>query len=169
MQPNANTFEEIINANVDLSQAMYATYMMRRFVSLGIHAQYIQRDGAFSHIKIEAKDHHYLEIRPIVTYDEGIRIEEPMMRWQNFPNEIKKILPETHPGGFYYYKANFTLFIDEFDPENPEAEDSGPGEIASIDINCSDFQEFIFGALYAFVEHHNVEVFPKMRRSRVEL
>jgi hypothetical protein len=92
-----------------------------------------------------------------------------MMRWESFPEVMRKLLPESHPGGFYYYKAEFTLFVDEFDPENPETEDEGPGEIGSITINCSDFQEFFFGALYAFVEQHNVEVFPKMRRSRVEL
>ena len=172
MQPNSDIFEEISNANIELSQAMYATYMMRRFASLGIVAQYVQRDGVFSHIKIEAKEDLYIEIRPVVTYEEGTRIEEPMMRWQTFPDKVRKALPESHPGGFYLYKASFTLFHDDFDPESPEneaAEHSGPGEIATISVNCADFQEFFFTALYTFAQSYEVEVFPKMRRCRVEL
>jgi len=174
VQPSDDIFAQIQDENLDLTQAMYATYMLRRFLSLGVKTEYVTFKENFSCLKIHAKEHHYIEVRPVVTVYEGTRTEEPLMKWQAFPDDIKKLLAADHPGGFYYYKARFTLFIDDFDPENPDAEGKvadadGPGEIGTITVNSSDFQEFFFSALYAFAEHHNVEVFPKMRRSRVEL
>jgi hypothetical protein len=110
----------------------------------------------------------------VVTFENKIRTEEPLMRWEPFPEEIRKFFPESHPGGYYNYKARFTLFIDDFDPENPDAEGKvadadGPGEIGTISTNATDFQVLFFSMLYGFLEHHNVELYPEMRRSRVEL
>ena len=174
MQPNLDTFEEMMRANLGLTQALAATYMYRRFLSLGIKTEYVERNGEFSHLKIEAKDHHYIEVSPVVTFEAGTRTEEPLMRWQDFPEQVKQALGKSHPGGFYYYKASFTLFIDDFDPENPDAEGKvadadGPGEIGTISTNATDFQVLFFSMLYGFLEHHNVELYPEMRRSRVEL
>ena len=174
MQPNVDSFEEIMQANLDLTQALAATYMFRRFLSLGVKCEYVERNGEFSHIKLEMKEHHYVEVRPVVTFEDGTRTEEPLMRWEPYPEEIRKFFPESHPGGYYNYKARFTLFIDDFDPENPDAEGKvadadGPGEIGTISTNATDFQVLFFSMLYGFLEHHNVELYPEMRRSRVEL
>ena len=53
MQPNVDSFEEIMQANLDLTQALAATYMFRRFLSLGVKCEYVERNGEFSHIKLE--------------------------------------------------------------------------------------------------------------------
>lgn len=174
MQPNLDSFEEIMMSNLDLTQALAATYMYRRFLSLGVICHYVERDGEFSHIKIEAKDHYYIEVRPVITFEDGVRTEERLMRWEAFAEDLRKMFPESHPGGFFGYLADFTLFIDDFDPENPDAtgkvaDADGPGEIGTVTSNTPDFTEFFYSALYGFALNHNVEVFPKMRRSRVEI
>ena len=174
VQPNLDSFEEIMKSNMELTQTLAATYMFRRYLSLGVKCEYIESNGEFSHIKLVAKEHHYIEVRPVVTFEDGSRTEEPLMRWEAYPEEWKKFFPESHPGGFYYYRARFTLFIDDFDPENPDAEGKiadadGPAEMGTISTNATDFQVLFFSMLYGFFQHHNVEIYPEMRRSRVEL
>ena len=65
MSPNfSDAFSELAAANADLSTAMHARYMIRRFRSMGILAEYIEHKGEFSHIFIPANDGAYLKIRP---------------------------------------------------------------------------------------------------------
>ena len=73
MQRNtSDIFQELVLANSDVATSMHAMYMLRRFRSLGILADYVQKNGDFLHLRIPANDGSHLEIRPITMYENGV-------------------------------------------------------------------------------------------------
>lgn len=175
MLPNTNdAFQELVSANADLSVSMHAMYMLRRLRSLGILAEYVQKDGAFCHIRIPANDGAWLEISPRMTRKHDVMSVEPLMEWNEYPESLRTILEKSgKPTGWYRYNANFELIVDDFDPEFPDrdtlASEDGPCNLANFTYSASDFQQFIFGAIFQIKEETGFEVYPAFRRSRVAL
>lgn len=175
LQPNTqNTFQEFAAANADLSTSMHATYMIRRFRSMGILAETVQRDGVFSHIHIPANDDSYLEIYPNPINEDGVISTEPFMTWNQFPKALAERLKKARKAtGYYSYNAQFILYVDDHDPEFPDRQtigsESGPAELARFAFAAGDFQKFIFGAIFKMKEETGFEVYPAIRRSQVAL
>jgi hypothetical protein len=173
--PNTNdAFQELVSANTDLSVSMHAMYMLRRFRSLGILAEYIQKDGAFAYLRVPANDGARLEIRPHSTRINDVVTTQPLMEWNEYPEPIRAIMEKAGKAtGFYRYNAHIELIVDDYDPEYPDrqtlASEDGPCELASFNFGSSDFQQFIFGAIFHIKEETGFEVYPDFRRSRVAL
>lgn len=175
MLPNTpELFQEIAAANADLSTAMHARYMIRRFRSMGILAQYIEEKGEFSHIFIPAADGAYLRIRPARIEVDGQPQEQPMLTWIEYPEPLYSHFKDSkRPTGYYRYDAQITIAVDDYDPEFPDrqtiATQDGPCELARFTFGARDFQQFIFGAIFHIKEETGFEVYPEFRKSRVAL
>lgn len=175
LQPNTNdAFQELVSANTDLSVSMHAMYMLRRFRSLGILAEYIQKDGAFAYLRIPASDGARLEIRPLSTRVNDVVTVQPLMEWNEYPEPLRSALQKANkPTGFYRYNAHIEAIVDDYDPEYPDrqclASEDGPCELADFNFSARDFQQFIFGAIFHIQEETGFEVYPDFRRSRVAL
>ncbi len=175
MSPNfSDAFSELAAANADLSTAMHARYMIRRFRSMGILAAYIEHKGEFSHIFIPANDGAYLKIRPARVEVDGQQEEQPLLTWIDFPEPLFSLLKDSKkPTGYYRYEAQITLEVDDYDPEYPDrqtiASEDGPCELARFTFGSRDFQQFIFGAIFHIKEETGFEVYPEFRKSRVAL
>lgn len=175
MQPNTqDIFQELVSANTDLATSMHAMYILRRFRSLGILADYIQKDGNFSHLRVPANDGARLEVRPITIYENGVTTVQPLMEWNEYPEAVRAIMEKAgKPTGFYRYNAHFDLIVDDYDPEYPDrqtlASEDGPCELSSFGFSAADFQQFVFGAIFRINEETGFEVYPAFRRSRVAL
>ncbi len=175
MQPNTNeAFQELVSANTDLSVSMHAMYMLRRFRSLGILADYIQKDGEFAYLRIPANDGARIEIRPQSTRIGDVTTIQPLMEWNDYPEPVRAILEKAgKPTGFYRYNAQIELIVDDYDPEYPDRQtlgsEDGPCDLANFNFSSRDFQQFIFGAIFHIKEETGFEVYPAFRRSRVAL
>ena len=175
MQPNnQDLFQEFSRENKDVANTMNAMYMLRRFRSMGILAEYIMKDGQFSHFHIPANDDMYLELslNPINT--DGSKEHESLMSWIEYEEPILSYMKDSEKiTGYYCYTARFKLVVNDFDPEFPDretlADEHGPAEIASFRFTAGDFQQFFYGALYFIKDNTGFEVYPSMRKSRVAL
>lgn len=175
MLPNTpDAFQELAAANADLSASMHALYMIRRFRSMGIMAEYIQRNGEFSHILVPANDGAYIEIQPNRIQSENGGAQEPMLTWHDYSEPLYSHFKKAgKPTGYYSYRARITLTIDDYDPDFPDrqtiASEDGPCELTSFTFGSSDFQQFFFGAIFSIKEETGFEVYPTFRKSRVAL
>lgn len=178
MLPNtpdtSGTFEALMIGDEALTSSIHATYMLRRFHSMGIMARIIERDGEFSHILIPAADDCIIEIRPNRARGDGFTIYQPMMTWHEYAEPLRAMrAKDGKPTGYYSYSASFTFLIDDYDPEYPDrdciADDDGPADLGTITHSSGDFQQFFFGAIFAIKESSNFEVYPEFRKSRVAL
>lgn len=175
MLPNfPEAFKELAEANADISTAMHARYMIRRFRSMGILAEYIEHKGEFSHIFIPANDGAYLKIRPARVEIDGEPQEQPMLTWIEYSEPLYSHFKQAKkPTGYYRYDAQITLEVDDYDPEFPDREtiatEDGPCELARFTFGSRDFQQFIFGAIFYIKEETGFEVYPEFRKSRVAL
>ena len=175
MSPNfSDAFSELAAANADLSTAMHARCMIRRFRSMGILAEYIEHKGEFSHIFIPANDGACLKIRPARIEVDGQPQIQPLLTWTDYPEPVFTHMKELRkPTGYYKYNALITLEIDDYDPEYPDrqpmASEDGPCELAPFTFGSRAFQQFIFGAIFYIKEETGFEVYPEFRKSRVAL
>ena len=175
MLPNIpEAFQELAAANADISTAMHARYMIRRFRSMGILAEYIEHKGEFAYILVPANDGAYLHIRPARIEVDGVTHEQPLLTWTDFSEPLYSHLKQAKkPTGYYRYDAQVTLMIDDYDPEFPDrqtiATEDGPCELAQFNYGSSDFQQFFFGAIFYIKEETGFEVYPAFRKSRVAL
>ena len=175
MLPNtSDAFDALMIGNEDLTSSIHATYMLRRFHSLGIKARTVERNGEFSHILVPAADDCIIEIRPNRGRGDGFSIYQPMMTWHEYLEPARSLrLKAKKPTGYYSYSASFTFLIDDYDPDNPDkdsvADEDGPAQIGDFSFGSGDFQQFFFGAIFQVKEISNFEVFPEFRQSRVAL
>ena len=175
MQPNTqDAFDQLVSANSDVAVSMHAMYMLRRLRSLGILAEYIQKDGVFSHLRVPANDGARLEIRPQTLRTNDVVTTQPLMQWNEYPESLREFMEKAgKPTGYYRYNAQIELIVDDYDPEYPDrqtlASEDGPCDLANFPYAASDFQQFIFGAIFHIKEETGFEVYPAFRRSRVAL
>lgn len=175
MQPKStDPFQEIAEANSTLNLVMHATYMLRRFRSLGILAEYVEQDGQFSHFVVPANDYSFLRIEQDVAAEGESSTLIPLMEWIEYPEPARGLFEQMgKPDGYYQYRAKVTLLIDDYDPDFPDREtfasEDGPQEVISFSYNSKDFQQFLFGAIFHINNETNFEVYPEFRKSRVAL
>ena len=175
MSPNtSDAFEALMVTDDNLTSAMHATYMLRRFHSMGIMARYIERNGEFSHLLIPAAEDCLIEVRPNRAHKDGVSIYQPMMNWHEYSEPLRALLLEKKkPTGYYSFAAEFTFLIDDYNPEYPDqdciASEDCPAEIGCFSFSGQNFQEFFFGAIFCVKELSNFEVYPEFRKSRVAL
>lgn len=175
MLPNTpEIFQALAAANADLSTAMHARYMIRRFRSMGILAQYIEDEGEFSHILIPAQDAAFIEIRPTAKEVDGETIHQPLMSWVEYSEPTRTQLREKgKPSGYYRYHGEFTILLDDYDPETGERPmrygENGLGKLTSFSHGSVDFQQFFFGAIFKVKSDTDYELYPEFRKSRVAL
>ena len=175
MQPkSADPFQEIVEANSSLNLVMHATYMLRRFRSLGILAEYVEKDGQFSHFIVPANDHSFMLIEQDTVTEDESTTALPLMEWQEYPEPARNLFEKMgKPNGYYQYRGKVTLLIDDYDPDFPDREtfagEDGPQSLISFSFHAQDFQQFIFGAIFHIKTETEFEVYPEFRKSRVAL
>ena len=117
MQPNTqDAFDQLVSANSDVAVSMHAMYMLRRLRSLGILAEYIQKDGVFSHLRVPANDGARLEIRPQTLRTNDVVTTQPMMQWNEYPESLREFMEKAgKPTGYYRYNAQIELIVDDYE------------------------------------------------------
>lgn len=175
MQPNTqDAFDQLVSANSDLAVSMHAMYMLRRLRSMGILAEYIQKDGVFSHLRVPANDGARLEIRPQTLRINEVVTTQPMMYWNEYPESLREAMEKADkPTGLYRYSAQFELIVVDNDQDYPDHQtlefEVGEFEFANFPHTASDFQQFIFGAIFHIKASTGIEFYPAFRKSRVAL
>lgn len=175
MLPNhKDAFEQLVAANKDVATSMHAMYILRRLRSMGILAEFVQVEGSFSHLYIPANDKSTLIMRTAAMNDNGVVSNLPLMEWVEYPEPFRSQMKELGKAtGYYRYQAHFTLIVDDYDPDFPDrqsiADEDGPADLADFTFGASDFQQFVYGAIFHIKDETGFEVYPAMRRSRVAL
>ena len=163
-------FTQIIAPIADVEERMFALNMHRGITRLGYKAELVESNGYFSHIRIPAADHYYIEISAIEDED-GVTL--PLMVYEEYDEDIRPLMEKAAGiNGSYRYQADFAVHYDDFDAQRmhdlglSEDEICGQAFIGVVEYTAYNFQEFIHGALYKFQRAYDVEIYPEMRVSQ---
>ena len=174
MLPNDQTqvnaiFTQMVAPIADVEENMYALNLHRGITRLGYKAELVFDNDSFSHIKMPAADHYYIEISPITDED---RITLPLMVYEEYPAVVQEHMNKTTGvNGSYRYQADFAVHFDDFDAQRmhdlglSEDEICGHAFIGVVEYSAYNFQEFIQGALYKIQRAYELEIYPTMRTS----
>ncbi len=165
MQPKADLFSALVAENIDVSQRMYARYIVRCLNAIRINAEFMEVDGNLMGIHIPTNDKDItFYLYPIKIKVDDVIEEKTLMYWQEYPESVKKAFANSKsPMGYYVYRANFCFYLSD------DSDSEGVQQICSFTYESADIQEFIYGAIYEFMKKTEIEIFPSMRLPRIAL
>lgn len=162
-------FTQMVAPIADVEENMYALNLHRGITRLGYKAELVFDNDSFSHIKMPAADHYYIEISPITDED---RITLPLMVYEEYPAVVQEHMNKTTGvNGSYRYQAHFTVKYDDYDPQRmhdlglTEDDICGQAFIGLVEHSAYSFNEFVQGALYKILRSYDVEIYLNARTS----